>query len=545
MIYKIIIGLILLFVVSSYSDIDEAGMTLSGGVGYVDEVAVFEIDNSTKSMELQYCPIGGEGQLLNPGTAIESEVFFIKDHLGSVRGVVSKEPSVSTVLEEVIQYNAYGSEAISNSSQGSTDFRRRFTGTELDRDGIVGLLEFSFKVDGITPGEGTVATATITYSDNTTEEIDLMTNQDPLNLDAFYFIGKRSFSSDISVSRIEFTVTGLVSPLVPLTTAMSTSFSAPVNYEIGNLYQFGFSETFDNLSGQSNYTIPAAEVTTDQYSGMCLNHFEARYFDSEIGLWTSGDKAGQFFSPYEYCFNNPVNVIDPDGNWSIGFSWGGTDGVSVNVGLGNYNTVQTSFNIGSSSISSNYMSPALVDAWSTGIYSQEYYNALASAYFGGGLASSSGGLEKYNAWVRDFNAAVWPYQEALGMAIMSGGGSLVGPLTTSGTAVMAYGSSVYLTGMRSLYVSSVYSLSGVAEVMRRAGASSETIARTVHSARRGLGIVFKSLTPSSTLSQIYERNLVTYGDKLGPTINYLRASGKSWEQIIKSASKPGGKDLGF
>jgi len=395
MIYKIIIGLILLFVVSSYSDIDEAGMTLSGGVGYVDEVAVFEIDNSTKSMELQYCPIGGEGQLLNPGTAIESEVFFIKDHLGSVRGVVSKEPSVSTVLEEVIQYNAYGSEAISNSSQGSTDFRRRFTGTELDRDGIVGLLEFSFKVDGITPGEGTVATATITYSDNTTEEIDLMTNQDPLNLDAFYFIGKRSFSSDISVSRIEFTVTGLVSPLVPLTTAMSTSFSAPVNYEIGNLYQFGFSETFDNLSGQSNYTIPAAEVTTDQYSGMCLNHFEARYFDSEIGLWTSGDKAGQFFSPYEYCFNNPVNVIDPDGNWSIGFSWGGTDGVSVNVGLGNYNTVQTSFNIGSSSISSNYMSPALVDAWSTGIYSQEYYNALASAYLNGGLVSSGGmyGLE--------------------------------------------------------------------------------------------------------------------------------------------------------
>jgi hypothetical protein len=32
---------------------------------------------------------------------------------------------------------------------------------------------------------------------------------------------------------------------------------------------------------------------------------------------------------------------------------------------------------------------------------------------------------------------------------------------------------------------------------------------------------------------------------LGPTIYELIAEGKSWEQIIESAKRTGGKDLGF
>jgi hypothetical protein len=34
-----------------------------------------------------------------------------------------------------------------------------------------------------------------------------------------------------------------------------------------------------------------------------------------------------------------------------------------------------------------------------------------------------------------------------------------------------------------------------------------------------------------------------YGDKLGPTIEWLRNQGKTWKQIIESASRPGGKDV--
>ena len=35
------------------------------------------------------------------------------------------------------------------------------------------------------------------------------------------------------------------------------------------------------------------------------------------------------------------------------------------------------------------------------------------------------------------------------------------------------------------------------------------------------------------------------GDNLGPTVDWLRSQGKSWDDIIESAGRIGGKDLGF
>ena len=40
-------------------------------------------------------------------------------------------------------------------------------------------------------------------------------------------------------------------------------------------------------------------------------------------------------------------------------------------------------------------------------------------------------------------------------------------------------------------------------------------------------------------------NIEKYGDKLGPTVEWLRNNGKTWEEIIDSAQRTGGKDLGF
>jgi RHS repeat-associated protein len=51
-------------------------------------------------------------------------------------------------------------------------------------------------------------------------------------------------------------------------------------------------------------------------AGMMLNYFGARYYDSEIGKWTSVDRMNQFWSPYSYVGNgiNPLVGTDPDGN---------------------------------------------------------------------------------------------------------------------------------------------------------------------------------------------------------------------------------------
>jgi hypothetical protein len=84
------------------------------------------------------------------------------------------------------------------------------------------------------------------------------------------------------------------------------------------------------------------------------------------------------------------------------------------------------------------------------------------------------------------------------------------------------------------------------EVDRRLlkGFSLEDVARFAHQARRNLGITYKGQTPPELLQLIYARNIEKYGDKLGPSIEYLRyTAGKSWSEIIESATRPGGYDL--
>ncbi len=117
--------------------------------------------------------------------------------------------------------------------------------------------------------------------------------------------------------------------------------------------------------------------------------------------------------------------------------------------------------------------------------------------------------------------------------------------TRSGGVSIKSGAAKGVPALRAAYVSEVEGLSSVASKMRAAGSSSEEIARTLHGLRRELGVKYKSLTPDNMLQQIYQRNLQKYGDKLGPSIDYLRQQGKSWDDIINSATRTGGKDLGF
>ncbi|MDQ3747866.1 MAG: hypothetical protein M3367_02455 [Acidobacteriota bacterium] len=100
--------------------------------------------------------------------------------------------------------------------------------------------------------------------------------------------------------------------------------------------------------------------------------------------------------------------------------------------------------------------------------------------------------------------------------------------------------------LRRVYENKVKGLTVEAQKMRQAGQDVETIARTLHAKRRQLGIEYKDLTPPDMLKNVFDRNMRNYGDKWGPSIDYLRTvKGKTWEQIIESACRPGGKDLGF
>ena len=60
------------------------------------------------------------------------------------------------------------------------------------------------------------------------------------------------------------------------------------------------------------YTFSAKE--RDHETG--LSYFDARYYSSELSIWLSVDPMSDKYpslSPYVYCANNPVRLVDPDG----------------------------------------------------------------------------------------------------------------------------------------------------------------------------------------------------------------------------------------
>jgi len=71
----------------------------------------------------------------------------------------------------------------------------------------------------------------------------------------------------------------------------------------------------------------------------------------------------------------------------------------------------------------------------------------------------------------------------------------------------------------------------------------EAIARAMHAERRQLCQVFKEQTPEPQRTRIFERTRAVYDDPLGPSVEFLRLQGKSWEDIIESASRPGRSPL--
>ncbi len=75
--------------------------------------------------------------------------------------------------------------------------------------------------------------------------------------------------------------------------------------------------------------------------------------------------------------------------------------------------------------------------------------------------------------------------------------------------------------------------------MLAAGRSEEEVARWAVPQRNRIKLEFRELTPPKALETIEAWTLARYGHILGPTIEQLRAAGKSWGEIIAAASRPG------
>ncbi|MDM0108051.1 hemagglutinin [Variovorax sp. J22R24] len=93
--------------------------------------------------------------------------------------------------------------------------------------------------------------------------------------------------------------------------------------------------------------------------------------------------------------------------------------------------------------------------------------------------------------------------------------------------------------MRLKYESAVAELRDAAAAMLRSGASQEDVARWVVEQRNALKHTYRDLTPAPVVDRIVARTLARYGNAIGPSADQLRAAGKSWRDIIDSASRPG------
>ena len=80
------------------------------------------------------------------------------------------------------------------------------------------------------------------------------------------------------------------------------------------------------MSASCVLPVPLAEIYTfaskerDEESG--LSYFGARYYSSDLSIWLSVDPMSDKYpyqSNYVYCSNNPLKVIDPNGEdeWDI------------------------------------------------------------------------------------------------------------------------------------------------------------------------------------------------------------------------------------
>lgn len=62
-----------------------------------------------------------------------------------------------------------------------------------------------------------------------------------------------------------------------------------------------------------------------------LVYFGARYYSPELGEWITKDPSMQSENPYEYCFNDPLSYMDPDGRWTLSLvriAWGASATIS-------------------------------------------------------------------------------------------------------------------------------------------------------------------------------------------------------------------------
>jgi RHS repeat-associated protein len=282
---------------------------------------VYERDAANK-VAYQYKNIGGDGRIVfadNSNEATWPRLCYFKDHLGSTRLVVNDAGQAVQALN----YTAYGECLTLKPAAGVDETKEKFTTKELDQEGKftgAGLSVTLTVGGGLISGErlckayfdnestpSATASVSVTSLGGSTygysADIGITSNRTLTRLDMI-------IGGNCNTGNVNYCLTGLNVPLhVGKQRAITTSLHTAAEYNSCN------------TTTNSFYTVQAEQDVGPVGTGMGLVYFGARYYDPEIGMWISCDRARQFFSPYSYAglsnsgYTNPILFIDHDGRY--------------------------------------------------------------------------------------------------------------------------------------------------------------------------------------------------------------------------------------
>lgn len=93
--------------------------------------------------------------------------------------------------------------------------------------------------------------------------------------------------------------------------------------------------------------------------------------------------------------------------------------------------------------------------------------------------------------------------------------------------------------LRQQYEAAVAALAHDAARKLAAGVPEEDVARWADAERDALKLSYREATPPHVLVRIVANTRARYGNDVGPSADDLRREGKTWRQIIDSATRAG------
>jgi RHS repeat-associated protein len=310
-------------------------------------------------------------------------------------------------------------------------------------------------------------------------------------------------------------------------------------------------------------------------------YFRARHLDPIMGRFLSTDPMGyeDSLNLYQAFNQNPVNFVDPFGeavmpgvepevvkSAYVQFIQSGDSPDTALRKLEEYGYIDSEIGYKLALVTSTHAEPGAQVLGTAAYVMFEFspagiFKDAVSLPFGIDLVSG----EKLKWWQKALIAtpflakAYKMYKARTATKLFETGADI----TKSGNVSKISGAKALtktqkLTKVRTEYVNELKKISDIANKALSRNLSPEKlerIARLLHKMRRQIGIKHKMMTPFFTRLKTYYRNIAPkwfpkvkikgkwmkpagYDSIYGPSIEWLRKMGKSWEDIIKSAGRP-------